>query len=145
MGKYNNNKNSNYNNNRNNNNNNQEHTPVTNGVEVGFSSNIKSSAGDGKPGFWINGWNWSKTRGTIKLSGVENKRSKRYKGKQNGKQHIMLFVEVFYVRTGSTVLEYIDFCVDSGTATLPKLGMFINTKGKKGGSWTNLVNPKNYK
>lgn len=116
-----------------------------NGAQFGFSKNIKSSNGDDDFGFWINGWNHSKGRGRITFEGVENKRSKRYKGLKNNKQHIMLFVEIFYHRTGSRVVEYIDFCVDSGTATMEKMGMFIDTKTRKGGSWTNIVNPKNYK
>lgn len=117
---------------------------IYNGAQFGFSNKIKSSDGDNDHGFWINGWNYSSKRGKITLSGVENKRSKRYKGKQNGKQHIMLFVEVFYHNTGATVVEYIDFCIDSGTAMMDKMGMLINTKSRKGGSWTNRVNPNNY-
>lgn len=120
-------------------------TTIYNGAEFGFHQNIKSSSGDGDHGFWINGWNYSTKRGKITFKGVENKRSKRYKGKKNQKQHIMLFVEIFYHNTGVTVVEYIDFCLDSGTATMDKMGMMVNTKSRKGGSWTNLVNPKNYK
>lgn len=128
------------NNNNNNFNNNSSQTPRTNGSKFGFSQNIKQA--DGSPGgLWINAWNTSKGRGLIKLSGCENSRSKRYISGTNNKRHIMLFVEVFFTRTGNKHVEYIDFCIDSQTATLPQLGMFINCKT---GKFTNLVNPKNY-
>ena len=100
----------------------------TSGAKMGFS--------DGK--FWVNGWNASKSRGIVKFSGFENKRSKKYEGKQNKKKHIMLFVEVFYERTGSTVVEYIDVCLSEGTAVFKKMNMFMDCSVDMGGSWTGI-------
>lgn len=89
--------------------------------------------------FWVNGHNISKTRGKLTFSGVENSKSLRYEGKKKGKKHIMLYVEVFFHRTGNTVVEYIDVCMDSGTAEMKKMNMFIDFHAKGGGSWTNKV------
>lgn len=105
-----------------------ENGNTTSAAQMGFK--------DGK--FWFNGWNASKTRGLIRFNGFENKRSKRYEGKQNKKKHIMLFVEVFYERTGSTVIEYVDVCLDGGTAIFKRMNMFADCSVEKGGSWTKI-------
>ncbi|WP_299621066.1 hypothetical protein [uncultured Tenacibaculum sp.] len=89
--------------------------------------------------FWINGFNISKKAGKITFSGIENSSSLRYTGEKNGKKHIMLFIEIFYHNTGNTVVEYIDFCIDSKTALVPKLNMFIDCSTKGGGSFNRII------
>jgi hypothetical protein len=107
------------------------------GCQFGFDKVKKNS--DGKPNFWLNGYRISKAQGVVKINGFENKRSKRYVSPTNNKQHIMLFVECFYENTGNTVVEYIDVCIDSGTAVLEKMNLFMNFAANPKGSITKRV------
>ena len=84
----------------------------------------------------LHAWNSSKSRGLISLKAFENKKSKSgtiSKGKNKGDQYVSLIAEVFYHRTGNTVIEPIVYNIDSGKAYLSKLNMVVSTKARNGG------------
>ena len=98
------------------------------GAKVGVQT-----AGKNKGGVYVTAWNYSKSRGMITVKAFENKKSKKYQGKKNGNRFVMMIFEVFYKRTGNTVLELASYNVDSGKVYLEKLGMVISCQAPNGG------------
>ena len=91
------------------------------------------TAGINKGKLYVTAWNYSRGRGMITVKAFENKKSKAYEVKKTGNRFVMMMFEVFYKRTGNTVLELASYNLDSGKVYLEKLGMVISCQAPNGG------------
>lgn len=80
----------------------------------------------------VTAWNYSKKRGLITVKAFQNKKSTKSKS-DKGNRFVSLIFEVFYHRTGNTIICPAPYNVDSGKAYLDKLNMVISTKARNGG------------
>lgn len=108
------------------------------GAKNGITQKKNNHAG-GK--IWVNAWNYSRQRGLITASAIENKKSVKSKSK-NGNRFVTMMFEIFYHNTGNTVLEVANYNVDSGKVYLEKIGMVISCQAPNGGYFGRIKRKK---
>ena len=96
-----------------------------------YGINVNGNKGQGM--LHVIAWNYSKSRGLIKATAFETSKSKRYTAPSTKNDHIMLFFEIFYERTGNKIIEHVSFNKTTGKAYLPTLGMVISCTAPNGG------------
>lgn len=102
------------------------------GAKAGTFTTKGTSKRKSWTGIYVNAWNYSRSRGLITVSGMENSKSTKSTSK-NGNRFITIMFEVFYKRTGNSFLELANYNVTTGKVYLEKLGMCISTKAPNGG------------
>lgn len=98
------------------------------GAKVGVQKDGKN-----KGKIYLSAWNYSRSRGMVTVKAFENAKSKAYTVKSSGNRFVMVMLEIFYKRTGNTILELVSYNLDTGKVYSDKMGMVISCQAPNGG------------